>query len=62
MKRGWDDARVLEIESKSRYGKYKESAHMACLTNPINQSSLDISPIWISLIRNEVTNSQRRSV
>jgi hypothetical protein len=27
---GWDDARVLEIESNSRYRKYKESAHMAC--------------------------------
>jgi hypothetical protein len=31
---GWDEARVLEIESNSRYRKYKESAHMACLTNP----------------------------
>jgi hypothetical protein len=44
---GWDEARVLDIESNSRYGKYKESAHMACLTNPISQPSLDISPIWI---------------
>jgi hypothetical protein len=26
---GWDDARVLEIESNSRYKKYKESVHMA---------------------------------
>jgi hypothetical protein len=30
---GWDDARVLEIESNSRYRKYKESAHMTCLTS-----------------------------
>jgi hypothetical protein len=44
---GWDDARVLEIESNSRYRKYKRSAHMACLTSPISQSSLGISPIWI---------------
>jgi hypothetical protein len=29
---GWDNARILEIESNSRYRKYKESAHMACLT------------------------------
>jgi hypothetical protein len=28
---GWDEARILEIESNSRYMKYKESAHMACL-------------------------------
>jgi hypothetical protein len=32
---GWDGARILEIESNSRYRKYKESAHMACLINPI---------------------------
>jgi hypothetical protein len=56
---GWDDARILEIESNSRYRKYKESAHMACLTNPISQPSLDISPILIPLISNEVSNSQR---
>jgi hypothetical protein len=28
----WDEVRILEIESSSRYRKYKESAHMACLT------------------------------
>jgi hypothetical protein len=28
---GWDDARILEVESNSRYRKYKELAHMACL-------------------------------
>jgi hypothetical protein len=53
---GLDGARILEIESKSRYRKYKESAHMACLTNPINQRSLETSPIWIPLISNEVFN------
>jgi hypothetical protein len=56
---GWDDARVLEIESNSRYRKYKE---LACLINPISQPSLDSSPIWIPLISNEVSNSQRNSV
>jgi hypothetical protein len=59
---GWDEAKILEIESNSRYKKYKESAHMACLTNPISQPSLNISPIWIPLISNDVTSSQRRSV
>jgi hypothetical protein len=38
---GWDEVRVLEIESNGRYRKYKELAHMACLTNPISQPSLD---------------------
>jgi hypothetical protein len=57
---GWNEARILEIENNSRYRIYKESAHMACLTNVISQSSLDIFPIWISLFSNEVTKSQRR--
>jgi hypothetical protein len=56
---GWDDARILEIESNSRYRKYKESAHTACLTNPISQLSLNISPIWIPLISIEVSNSEK---
>jgi len=32
--------------------KYKESACMICLTNAINQTSLEISPIWVNLINN----------
>jgi hypothetical protein len=44
---GCDEARILEIDSNSGYMKYKESAQMACLNNPIGQPSLDISPIWI---------------
>jgi hypothetical protein len=56
---GWDNVRILEIESKSRYRKYKELAHMAFLTNLISQQSLDISPIWIYHISNKVTNSHR---
>jgi hypothetical protein len=56
---GWDEARILEIESNSRYKKHKESAHVVCLTNSISQPNLDIPPIWISHIGNEVTNSQR---
>jgi hypothetical protein len=58
----WDDARILETESNSRYRKYTESAHMACLTEPISQHRLDISPIWIPLISYEVSISHRRSV
>jgi hypothetical protein len=55
----WDEARILEIEN-SRYRKYKESAHMACLKNLASQPSLDISDICIPFISNEVTSSQRR--
>jgi predicted GIY-YIG superfamily endonuclease len=59
---GWDKARVLEIESNSRYRKYKESAHTACLTNPISQPSLDISPLWIPPISKEVRKSKGKFV
>jgi hypothetical protein len=59
---GWDEATILEIESNSRYGKYKESAHMACVTNPISQPSLDISPLWIPLISKEVSKSKGKFV
>jgi hypothetical protein len=41
----WYEVRILEIESNDRYRKYKESAHMACLTNPVSQPILIISPI-----------------
>jgi hypothetical protein len=54
----WDEARVLEVESNSRYRKYKESAHMACSTNPTSQPSLGISPIWIPLINEEVNKTK----
>jgi hypothetical protein len=53
---GWDEARMFKIESSSRYRKYNESTHMECLTNPISQLTLDISPTWISIISNEVSN------
>jgi hypothetical protein len=59
---GLDEARVLEIESNSTYRKYKESAHMACLTNPISQPSLDISPLWIPLISKDVSKSKGKLV
>jgi hypothetical protein len=51
---GWDEARILEIESNRRYRKYKQSTHMAYLTNRISQHSLDISPLRIPLISNKV--------
>jgi hypothetical protein len=57
---GWDEATILEIESNSRYRKYKESVHMVCSTDPISQPSLEISPIWIPLVSKDVSNSKER--
>jgi hypothetical protein len=50
---GWNKVRILEIEIKSRYREYKESAHMACLTKTFSQPSLHISSIWFPLISNK---------
>jgi hypothetical protein len=51
MNVAWNEAKVLHIESNSRCRKYKESAYMACMNNPISQPSLEISPIWIPVIK-----------
>jgi hypothetical protein len=51
---GLNKVKNLKIESNSRYRKFKEAAHMACLTNLISQPSLEVSPIWIPVIRKEV--------
>jgi hypothetical protein len=59
---GWDEARTLDIESHSKCRKHKEAAHMACSIDPIKQPSLDISPICIPIISNEVNILQRRSI
>jgi predicted GIY-YIG superfamily endonuclease len=49
----WKEAKAAQIETNNICRKYKEAAHMACITNPISQLSLEISPIWIPLIQEE---------
>jgi hypothetical protein len=57
----WNEAKILQIEVNSRQRKYKESAHMACMDNPISQPSMEFHPIWIPLVKEEVNNLQRKS-
>jgi hypothetical protein len=52
----WNEAKILQIEVNSRQRKYKESAHMACMENPISQPSLEFPPPSGSLW------SKRRSI
>jgi hypothetical protein len=33
----WNKVKILQTEINSRCRKYKETAHMVCLTNPISQ-------------------------
>jgi hypothetical protein len=54
-------ARVLLTEPNTIYRKYKEAAHMALLANAISQPSLDLSPIWIPVISEEIQVGHRVS-
>jgi hypothetical protein len=38
---GWNNVKILKMESSSRYRKYKEAAHMSCSTDPTSQPSLE---------------------
>jgi hypothetical protein len=55
----WKEARVQQSEPNIIYRKYKISAHMSLLVNPISQPSVDISPIWILVISEEVGRLQQ---
>jgi hypothetical protein len=44
----------LQIEPNTTYRKYKESAHMSLTDHTNNEPSLDISPIWTSVITAEL--------
>jgi hypothetical protein len=45
----WKEVKVLQIEPKTTYRKYKECAHMSPIDHPISQPNVDISPIWTSI-------------
>jgi hypothetical protein len=44
-----------ELKAVGGTGENKESAHMACLTNPVSHPSFNVP-----LISNDVTNSERQ--
>jgi hypothetical protein len=52
----WKEAKILQIEPNTTYRKYKESADMSLLDQPISQPSLDISSIWTPVITAEEKN------
>jgi hypothetical protein len=43
----WKEVKVVQTETNNMCRKYKEIAHMVCITNPISQPSLETSTIWI---------------
>jgi hypothetical protein len=54
----WKEAKVLQIEPNTTYRKYKESAHVSLVADPISQPSLDIPPIWTPINEAEVRKLQ----
>jgi hypothetical protein len=40
---------ILQSESNTIYRKYRGATH-----NPINQSVVDIAPVWLPLIKKEL--------
>jgi hypothetical protein len=55
----WDEAKAIQKELNTIYRKYKESAHMACLENTISQPSLEMSPFWLPIIKEEIKRIQK---
>jgi hypothetical protein len=54
--------RMLQIEPNNTYSTYNESADMSLTAHPLIQPSLNISPIWTPIIRDEVGKLQLRLV
>jgi hypothetical protein len=49
---------TIQKEPNTIFRKYKESAHMAYLENMISQPSLEMSPIWLPIIKEEIKRLQ----
>ena len=47
----WDKASIIDKEENSRITKLKESSFFHCTHHVISQISIDISPIWLPIIR-----------
>jgi hypothetical protein len=56
------ETKAVQTETNNICRKYNIAAHMACIMNPVSQLSLEISPIWIPLIREEVSKLQGSSM
>jgi hypothetical protein len=50
----WDEAKAIQKEPNTIYRKHNESAHMAYLENTISQPNLEMSPIWLPIIKEEI--------
>jgi hypothetical protein len=58
MSKCWYEAKAIQKEQNTTYRKYKEFAHMAYLANTISQPSLELSPFWLPIVREEIKSIQ----
>ena len=54
----WDKASIISKEENSRIRKLKQSAFIHCTDHVISQPSIDISPIWLPIIRPEINKKK----
>ena len=58
----WDKASIISKEENSRIRKLKESVLIHCTHPVISQPSIDISPIWLPIIRPEIKKEKNCGV
>ena len=49
----WDKESIISKIENSRIRKLKESAFIHCTDHVISQPSIDVSPIWLPIIKKE---------
>jgi hypothetical protein len=54
----WDEAKSVETV----YRKYNQSAHMAHWEYATSQPSLQLAPIWLPVIKEEIERIQERGI
>ena len=55
----WGKASILSKEENLRIRKLKESAFIHCTDHVISQPSVDISPMWLPIIRPEIKKKKK---
>jgi hypothetical protein len=51
---GWEEPKILQTETNSRYRKLHELTLMACAANLINQLTLELLTTWFLLNNKEI--------
>ena len=55
----WDKVSVISKEENPRIRILKKSAFIHCTDHVISQPSIDVSPIWLPIIRPEIKREKK---